>query len=262
MQRVDFDMPVTEIVENFYIEPKMQRVYDESLLIEAIKKIESSRYMPSERKAKSSLVEHIVDEWFSQRFREKYQELSPEIFDLKRKVEIKTDEISDYRGNKVDGARTFNLEIPMFAEAELGKETEWKKEFSIGERSSDYKVSLSSKVPHIPSSIRQARKEVLTFVYSTYSNALKTDLLNDVILENPEYAPNPANSRLVVIWKPKSSEIHATAKRVDRDPALILRYNKPYLISTWTEPREEPFMGIISACRMPGKIQNLEKYMK
>ncbi|MFW9853177.1 MAG: hypothetical protein ACFFDS_09550, partial [Candidatus Thorarchaeota archaeon] len=122
----------------------------------------------------------------------------------------------------------------------------------------NYKIRLSSRIPNIPSEVRKARKEAVTLVYNTYSNALNTKILSDVILENPDYAPNPANSKLLVLWKPKPSEIHIVAQRIDRDPALVLKYEKPYLVSTWTEPDEEPFMHLISACR----ISNLEKFIE
>jgi len=188
--------------------------------------------------------------------REKYQELSSEIFELEREVEITPNKFTDHRGREIEGdEKTFNLQIPMFAEAELGKQTRWKKEFTIND---NYTVTLFSKMPHIPSEVRQARKEALTLAYKTYADALNNALLSEIIFENPEYAPNPTDSKLVVLWKPKPSEIYAEAERIDNDPALVLRYGKPYLVATWKEPEEEPFMDIISACKMP----NLEMFMK
>lgn len=257
MQEIDFAMPTPEIVRNFFIQPKIQRTYNKSKLLNAIKEIEKSRYLPSERETKNKVIRYAVGQWFSQRMREKYQELSPEIFELEREVEITPNKITDYRGKEieVDNEKTFVLQIQMFAEAELGKETRWKKEFRIND---DYRVTLSSKMPHIPSEVRQARKEALTLAYRTYAEALNNTLLSEIIFENPEYAPNPANSKLVVLWKPKSSEIYAEAERIDNDPVLVLRYGKPYLVATWTEPNEEPFMDLISACKMP----NLEMFMK
>jgi len=258
MQKVSFDTPTSEIIENFCIKPEKQRIYDESLLINAIKEIEETRFLPSERETKSKLIKYAVGEWFSQRIRDKYQELSPEIFELKRTVELKPENITNFIGNKIDYKNPITLEIPMFAKAELGKETEWKKEFTFGEKYNEYRVFLSSKMPHIPSTVRQARKEALTLVYDTYSDALKTNLLSDIIFENPEYAPNPSDSKLMVLWKPKPSEIHVKAERVDRDPAMVLKYDKLYLVSVWKEPDEEPFMNIINAC----KISYLDKFIE
>jgi len=245
MQDIDFAIPTSEIVRNFFIEPKIQRTHDESKLLNAIKQIEGSRYLPSERETKKKVIKYAVGQWFSQKMREKYQELSPEIFELEREVEITPEEYNN---------KTFVLRIPMFAEAELGKETGWKRKFRI----SDYNVTLFSKMPYIPLEVRQARKEAQTLAYKTYANALDNNLLNEIIFENPEYAPNPADSKLLVLWKPKPSEIHAKAQRIDNDPVLVLRYGKPYLVSTWKEPNEEPFMDIISACKIP----NLETFLE
>jgi len=260
MQKIDFAMPTREIIGNFFVEPKIQRTYDESRLLDAIKEIEKSRYLPSERQTKSKVINYAVGQWFSQRIRENYQELSPEIFELEREVKITPDKFIDYRGKEieVDDEKTFVLQIPMFAQAELGIETRWKKEFTINNGNRDnYKITLSSKMPHIPSEVRQARKEALTLTYKTYADALNNSLLSEIIFENPEYVPNPANSKLIVLWKPKPSEIHARAERIDNDPALVLNYGRPYLVSTWREPNEEPFMNLISACKLP----NLEMFL-
>jgi len=258
MQDINSAMPTSEIVRNLSIQPKIQRTYDESKLLNAIREIEKIRYLPSERGTKNNVIKYAVGQWFSQRMREKYQELSPEIFELEREVEITPNKITDYRGRKIeidDDEKTFALQIPMFVKAELGKETGWERELRIND---DYKVTLFSKMPHIPSEVRQARKDALKFAYNTYADALNNDLLSEIIFENPEYAPNPANSKLLVLWKPKPSEIHAKAERIDNDPVLVLRYGKPYLVTTWKEPNEEPFMDIISACKLP----NLETFLK
>jgi len=44
---------------------------------------------------------------------------------------------------------------------------------------------------------------------------------------------------------------------IDNDPALVLKYGKPYLVSTWTDSNEESIVDIVNACR----ITHLEKFL-
>lgn len=258
----DFTSPVLEIVGNFLVEPEIHKKYEEAKLLDAIEKIEKSRFLPSERDKKAGVLKYAVGEWFSQRIRDKYQELSPEIFRLKRSVDVKPQWITKtgYKGGEEKNEfGNIHLQIPVFASAHLGKESFWEGTFDLKRGDYEYKVKLSSKMPIVPPEVRQARKEALNLAYRTYADALDNSLLSEIIFENPEYAPDPSSSELLVLWKPKPSEIHAKIEKIDRDPALVLRYGKPYLVATWDEPNEEPFMNIINACKLPGLDNFIEK---
>jgi len=139
------------------------------------------------------------------------------------------------------------IEIPNFFEAELDKEDGWRGSFEASSEygNREYKLSLFSRIPIVPPDIKKTGKEALSLVYNTYADSLTTDILSDVMFENPDYAPKPDDAKLLVLWKPKPSEIHITAEVIDKDPALILKYSNPYLVTTWTEPEEEPFMSFI-----------------
>jgi hypothetical protein len=246
MQKTETEKTVPELIKQFSVKPV---TYDTSSLIDSMKGLRSYTPLPSELREKNSYVERFAKEWFSQRMR-KYDELSPEIFEIKRGIEISSKYFKDSDGHSC-GNEKASLEIPMLLQAELDKDEGWKKECSHHSTYDRYKLSLFSRIPKVPFDVRKAGKEALAFAYKTYGEALTTEILGDTIMEHPEYVPHPENAKLIVLWKPKPSEIHIEAKRIENDPALILNWSKPYLVSTWKEPDEEPFMHLISACMIP-----------
>ena len=141
----------------------------------------------------------------------------------------------------------------------MGIETGWRKKYSHSESySEDYELELFSSIPFVPYDVRKAGKDALSFAYRTYADALVTEELGNVITSHPEYAPDMSKSKLLVLWKPKPSEIHVKAQKIEKDPALVLTCNKPYLVKTWSIPDEEPFMNIINAC----KVSDMKRYLK
>lgn len=257
MKDVNFSMPIPEILENLSREPKIKKIYDESKLLDAIEMVEKRRYMPSEKQKKEYYIKYFVGEWISQKIREEYQELHPDIFEITRNVTIKPEKIyraDGYREEKKEeNDETFDVEIPILAVAGIEKEY-WSKKVEVDDR---IRIYLSSEKPRIPFNIMQKRKEALKLVYRTYAEALENEVIGEIIFENPEYAPKPSDSKLLVLWKPKPSEIDARAEIIDNDPALVLKYGKPYLVSTWKDSNEESIVDIVNACR----ITHLERFI-
>jgi len=254
-QQISIEKPTKELFKEYSVSSKF--VYEESSLIESLRGLRSYSPLPSEAKEKNACIERIVREWFSQRMRKKYDELSPEIFELQRDLEISKkhfkdrDDHTDYSGEKQ------NIKIPLLLQAELDKDEGWKGNYEYYS-SGTYKLTLFSRIPRIPFDVRKSGRETLALIYRTFSDALATEVLGDVITEHPDYAPHPHDAKLVVLWKPKPSDIHIEAKLIEKDPALVLKWDKPYLISTWKEPDEEPFMDLVNSCR----LSNLDMFME
>jgi hypothetical protein len=259
MQKVDFSRPVSEIVHSYAVDSRAKAPHDEKSMIDAIKSIQESRLLPSEVEKRNTAFRYAANEWFSQRMRNKYQELLPELFDVEREVSCKPEKVLDRHGEPTSYSGEFRLKIPVLLSAEMGKDQGWKKEVSVGNgySSNEYNVTLFSRMPFVPADVREAGKQAVAFAYKTFAEALTTEEIGDIITSNPEYMPNPSSSKLMVMWKPKPSEIHVQATVVERDPALVLKCEKPYLVKTWSVPEEEPFMSIINACKKP----NLSNFM-
>lgn len=255
MQKVDFEKSVGQIVKDLSISPS---AYSQSSLIDSLKQLREYRPLPYEVEKIKNLEEFFVDTWFSQRMRKKYDQLSAELFHLKREVEIDTKEL-DIRNS--DGEREnigiIRQEIPSVVYTRLENKG-WAKEFEHEGRNRyvKYKFRLFSQMPNVPLDVRKAGREAVAYCYETYADALKTDVLYDLIRERPDCAPHPKDSKLFVLWKPRPSDIHVEAEMVvDKDPALTLEFGKDYLVSTWTEPNEEPFMNILSVCKLDRFIE-------
>jgi len=249
-QMVALEKTTPELLREFSLKP---RIYTESSLIEVLRGLRTYIPLPSEEKEINAHTKSLVRKWFSYRMRKKYDELSPEIFELQREIEIDKKYFKDVDS---DGEK-IKLKIPMLIQAKLlDKGDGWKEKFTYRSRYDNYTLDLSSRIPRVPLDVRKAGKEAIGFTYIIYGEALATEVLSDVINENSDYAPYPKHAELLVLWKPKPSEIHIKARHLDNDPALVLKWDRPYLVTTWKEPNEEPFMDVISACRI---IDFLEK---
>jgi len=252
------EKPMSEFLTEYSVDSK-HIVYEESSLIKSLEGLRSYTPLPSEREEKNAYIERIVRQWFSQRMRSKYDELSPEIFELERRVGIGKKHFKDSEGNSGYSNEKYTLDIPMLLQAELDREEGWATELKYNGSSyrDTYKFTLFSRIPKVPFNVRRTGRDALVFAYRTFADALNTEILGDVITEHPTYAPHPDNAKLVVLWKPKPSEIHIKAEIIDSDPALVLNWDKPYLVSTWREPNEEPFMHFIST----GRVPNLDMFL-
>ena len=235
------EKPVSDILKQYSLKSS---VYTEKSIINSLKNLRNYTPLPYEKNDKNKCMETLVEEWFSQKMRQKYDELSTEIFKTEREIKA--------------GPKKVKIKIPLLVSAELDKDEGWYKEHKYGGSYNDnYKLELFSKIPSIPLEVRKAGREAIGFTYKIYGEALCDETLSTVMKENPKYAPHPSISKLFVLWKPKPQEIQTKVERIEKDPVLVLKYYKPYLVSTWTEPEEEPFMHLVSACT----IRNLDSFM-
>jgi hypothetical protein len=233
-----WEKPTMEIFQEFYIKPRNE----EFSFVESLRKLKEYSPLPSEKERKERAIIYVVRQWFSQKIREKYNELVPELFELKQEIALNEKQIEKHIGFSYNREKLGKAKIPVFARAELDKDKGWVHVQEHRTENNSYQIYLSSEMPRIPLEIRKAGRDALALAYKTYGDALVTEVLSDIITENPSYAPKPEDAKLIVLWKPKPEEIHLEVKAVDRDPALIMQYNRLYLVSTWREPDEEPFM--------------------
>lgn len=255
MKQISSDISTPQIIEKFYSGSSLPNSYDEPQLLEDLQRMRSYRPIKSEVDQKNNFTKYLVGEWFSQKIRQKYEELSPEIFDLKREIRLKPKFVSG--GSRYEERRRFSFDIPMFLSAPL-ESNGWKKEIEKDFESDTYKFKLDSIMPKIPLEIRKSGRGAKALTYKTYAEALTTDVLSDVIAENPDYAPNPKDAELLVLWKARPQDIHIEARVIDNDPALVLNYDRYYLVDMWEEPDEEPFKSTLELF----KKSNLEKLPK
>lgn len=246
--------PLSDLVTSYKIKPMAE--YQESDLLNSLEEVINYRPLVSEKQKKEETINYLVKEWFAQKIGSKYDEMSPEIFDLKRKIRVDSELFKN--GYRNISGKKIICEIPMFATANPDKNENWTTNTSYTEDRDDYKLELSSRIPKMPSEIRKLRNEAISLSFKTYGDAINTDIISDVIFEKPSYAPRPDTAEPLVLWKPRPSEIHVKAELVDNDPALLLKYDRPYLVGMWEEPDEMPFESIVSMF----KRSNIEKLPK
>ena len=242
-----FRLPVKDIVSNYAVNKK-QKEFPDAAYSNALREVTNYMPLPYENLTGEKIKEKIVKEWFAQKIRKRYDELSPEIFDLK------------FTLRKIDGRDYADIEIPLFARANMLKDKEWRlrKRVSYRYDYDDYTMTVTSKMPNIPLDVRKAGREALAHAYKAYGEAINTETLGDIVLADTNYVPKPENAELVVLWKPRPEDLDVKIEVVDKDPALVLNYDRPYLVKTWDEPNEEPFMNLIAAAKLP----NLDDFTK
>jgi hypothetical protein len=247
------DISTPQIIKHFYTDSNLPESYDEPKLLEDMKRLRNYHPIKSEIKEKDNFMEYLVREWFSQKIKQHYEELSPEILTVQREIRVKPEFVNGR--SRYEERKRFSFDIPMFLSAPLeGKGWESEIEREIDER--DYRFNLKSRMPKIPLEIRKNGREAIALTYRTYAEAVTTDVLNDVIEENPKYAPAFDGGELVVLWKARPQDIHVEARVIDNDPALVLNYDeRHYLVDMWDEPDEEPFKSTLELF----KKSNLEK---
>lgn len=247
--------PTKEVLEGIQVRTQ---TFEESSIIEALRRLKNYIPLPSERESRENTLKKLVRKWFSQRIEKEYDRLSSDLFQellqLKQKAMVNSTYFVDSDGRKYrysESNKMVEIEIPMIARAEYGKDDGWRHEIIKEFGYERYKLSLFSKMPKIPLEVKDTARNAISLVYKTYADALSTEVLNEIIMENPSYAPSPTNAKLLVLWKPNLSEIQIKTTLIDRDPALILHYDNPYLVATWREPDEEPFMNLLYGCISP-----------
>jgi len=259
--------PSKEIIEAL----KIQRIdlYDPESILDSLEQLQ--RYIPlkSEVARKQNEVRKLVDDWFTYKVECAYQQLSPEIFKMERTVEIdptKHEIVNPSDDYYPKEGTTTQVKIPFFLQASI-HDARWQFAFDYNSQynSRRYTYHISANIPKIPKGIRDEGKRALATPYEVYAEAMETRTLSDILLEDISLAPSPVNSQLLVLWKPRAEDLKVKVERIDRDPILLLKWNRPYLVSTWTEPAEEPFtddLSVFKLAKRNSEMTNLDKILE
>ena len=223
----------------------------EDKILKALRKIWEYDARSCEEDKARSTMEDLVCAWFSNRIKQKYQEISPKIFDLQREIVV---DLSKYyvKGAGSDNpSEKINLNIPVFCVSE-GRRWEHKHSFERPRKDSSYRdrveIVLSSERRPMPDKIKKASTQATAYIHTLYAEALTTYPLDEVLFEHEKIFPKPSDAKMLTLWQPKASDLKIDVKvrQVDRDPLLILKYERPYLVTAWQEPDELPFDDILS----------------
>ena len=246
--------PIPQILEELKIPGQTyEKGVQSEDIIESLGNLYGYIPLKSETGRKEIMIRKLIDEWFTYKVGSVYEELSSDVLTMKTEVEIDLNK-AEIVGDKPYGNKniTAKCEIPVFLRGVLDKHTRWEETYTHREEKehrsdSIYEFKISSKIPQVPFSIRKDGAKAIAFAYAIYSEAIETEVLGDIILQNPDYAPYPGEASAVVLWKARPEDLQIEVKKEElyKDPVLILNWNKPYLVSTWIEPNEDPFLDLL-----------------
>jgi len=188
----------------------------------------------------------LAKEYFRHKMGEKYDLLSYELFELKRRMKVSTEEFEG------------TIDLPVLAWSWYGN-SHWKHEFkkesesydSYSKKKHTTEITVKTKTPLIPAEIKESASEAMAYSHEVCADALRNKSIRNYLatqIRTPEKITELVEPSLAVIWKPRledlSVEVETTEEVIetyDPDPALLLRFNKDYyLIATWDIPEEEP----------------------
>ncbi|MBI2507564.1 hypothetical protein HYV89_01290 [Candidatus Woesearchaeota archaeon] len=182
--------------------------------------------LPSEISYKEKSLNHLTIEHILADFESKYDELHPDLFKLKRNIEVSV------QGNE------YTVTIPLFAKNAFGADNVWGHEVKINKGYNSHTVDFKSNPPPITRKVRQKAKQARVDYLESYLRALKKPVVGDWLLKYN----GPKDLDLQVYWIPKPSELNITVTTIDNDPLLVAdAYNRKFLVATWNVEGEEPF---------------------
>lgn len=243
------DSPTAEILKSF-LEKALSdeatataREAEKSLLLSGLERTVAYIPLTSEVDAKSNAITGFVREYFSLTISEMYPQISTELQNLTRTVNVVGKR--DYHEIKAD------IEVPVFAHAVFGKQDNWEKAYQIADAENRYTAqgTLSSKMPCPTIAIREKAKEAIAYCYDLESRAMTVPVLGDLLLARNNM-PRPSKADLWVLWKPKEFKMNIT-KITDNDPILALAWeNRMYLVATWDAKEEEPYKHYLAEFKL------------
>ncbi|MBI2040533.1 MAG: hypothetical protein HYT16_00340 [DPANN group archaeon] len=232
-----------DIVESFV--EKTPKVHSIATIIRGIEKVLS--YAPYKTKVDQNeldiALKNLIGKYFLLDMCKSYQLVDSKIFGVTKALEVKR----DYSNEK------YGLELPIFARAIVGETDEWtfKREINYkayGDRFEQFAVEVRSDIPFLPDDVRAEGRQAKAYAHQAYARALQQQTLGDVLLSRPDLHPDASQAKLEVLWKPRPQDlkISVTKIRPDPDPILLLVWNNnPYLVHTWNESGEEPFLDML-----------------
>ncbi len=204
------------------------RGYQKSLQ-ETMKKILREIPFDSQQQDINKALDYLVSEYVCSEFGLKYDEISGELFALKRVI--------PYRVNGKD----YSVSIPLFAFSGFrgNKDWEFNDSVTIGTdyNKTEHKVHITSKQPPVTSEAKERARIASADYMEIYSRALREPVVGNLLLKT-----NTGNLNMWIGWIPTPSELNIDVEVIDRDPILIGNtFNRNYLIAKWDIEGELPY---------------------
>ncbi|MBD3263255.1 hypothetical protein GF374_02660 [Candidatus Woesearchaeota archaeon] len=219
---VDF-RPITDCGV-YYNKPK------EGKILEALEQIYNYSPLRTQSDTKKNAVLTLVDEWFRFKMSRHYKELSPKLFDLQREVTVDLEKHEAYSYGSGDELKGLcKIDIPLFCNARL-QDRVWRY-IHDGKK---YKIDFESGVPFIPDEAIKKSAEAKQKSYKIYTKALGTNPLDEILTRNSKVFPEPSEIEMEVLWYARPQELKINVAQ-NKDPALILKWKRPYLVHQWDE---------------------------
>lgn len=189
-------------------------------------------FMPSETKGRAETINYLAQEYILNEFGAKYDELSPQLFELKRVIKLNENSSS--------------IKIPLFAHASLSGDGYWKidervEESGFGREVRTQHVTIESKMPPISREAKEKARQANADYLQACSNALREPVIGDWLLKDPNFL-YIGKDFLHVYWIPTPDELKITVKTVEKDPLLVANVCGTYfLVAKWNLKGEMPF---------------------
>ena len=243
------EIPKLKTIEELKVEyskPKEEKILD------ALKTIYDYGPIGAEKEIRQNSIARLVDEWFRLKMAGNYRELSPDIFGLQRSVTIDTSKHRAREGYPKTGV-SVNVQIPLFCYVSLGA-PEWTHHVR-GETGGwgdkrYFSVELSSKSPFISVDAIRAATETKRYCYEVYMAAMKTKPLDEILTLADDIFPEPAHPELKLLWYARPADLKVKVTEVNKDPAIVLVWRRPYLVYQWNEntlPMEDLMLDALKA---------------
>jgi hypothetical protein len=185
-------------------------------------------------KAMNEITRRYLAEYFHSRLSEHYPVISPEMFELERKLRVKPS-----YGNY------FDVGIPLFVKAGLSA-SEWmiRTAREINDKRT-YNTEIRGIVPPLTQEARARVREAKSRYHKICSECLNESEIGPYL--DRELEEGNKGLELGIYWIPDVSEIKVEVRTIERDPIIVGElYGKHYLIAQWDVLGEEPYEHYIN----------------
>ncbi len=268
----------------------------EEEIVRRINRLSQANAYQNERQAIEVLLASLAKDYFKEQFRQRmekrYPRLSDELFELKHEIYVDEKDIKT-SDEQTSVKEVGNIKIPSLALAEYGS-SPWRREGKISAKVKDrygyekkdslpYKVEVI--VPGLTEKVKQDAGEAMAYAFEVCAGVLRNDAERTYLSrffkenESPENGlVNLVDPKLFILWKPTEESLRISvdatlveralseqraldmaARARDRDPALLLRFNKDhYVVATWETHDEEPLLHYLAEFTQDVKQEKLK----
>jgi len=195
-------------------------------------------YLQSEQNNVDDALKAAATEYICAEFGAKYDQISPELFQIERTIE-KIVGVEDKQ-------RKTELTIPLLFSAWFGDGDKCSYNEKIKVKG-DYgqiecNVTISSKVPPLTKEVREKARQARVDFFEIYAKALKAPGIGHVLMKDLQRFDSKGKLQLRMYWVPDPAELEIKAEVVDKDPFLIAEvYDKKFLVAKWDVEGELPY---------------------